>query len=92
MLLRYLKKIFYNSVAELRLYKDIGSWWELKGDAYEIDIVALCLEKDKAVAVEIKRQKKNYKPDLLEKKVEHLKHKVLPHYAITKMCLSLEDM
>lgn len=50
------------------------------------------LEKDKAVAVEIKRQKKNYKPDLLEKKVEHLKHKVLPHYAITKMCLSLEDM
>jgi len=29
---------------------------------------------------------------LLEKKVEHLKHKVLPHYAITKMCLSLEDM
>ena len=44
--------------------------------------------KDKAVAVEIKRQKKNYKPDLLEKKVEHLKHKVLPHYAITKMCLS----
>ena len=51
-----------------------------------------CLEKDKAVAVEVKRQKKNYKPDLLEKKVERLKHKILPHYMITKMCLSLEDM
>ena len=44
------------------------------------------------VAVEVKRQKKNYKPDLLEKKVERLKHKILPHYMITKMCLSLEDM
>ncbi|MCS3237767.1 hypothetical protein NXU96_22515 [Phocaeicola vulgatus] len=47
--------------------------------------------KDKAVAVEIKRQKE-LSTSLLEKKVEHLKHKVLPHYAITKMCLSLEDM
>ena len=89
---KMLERYFKQKFAESFLYKDIGSWWELKGDAYEIDIVALCLEKDKAVAVEIKRQKKNYKPDLLEKKVEHLKHKVLPHYAITKMCLSLEDM
>ena len=81
MLERYFKQKF----AESFLYKDIGN-------AYEIDIVALCLEKDKAVAVEVKRQKKNYKPDLLEKKVERLKHKILPHYMITKMCLSLEDM
>lgn len=46
MLERYFKQKF----AESFLYKDIGSWWELKGNAYEIDIVALCLEKDKAVA------------------------------------------
>lgn len=49
MLERYFKQKF----AESFLYKDIGSWWELKGNAYEIDIVALCLEKDKAVAVEV---------------------------------------
>lgn len=54
MLERYFKQKF----AESFLYKDIGSWWELKGNAYEIDIVALCLEKDKAVAVEVKRQKR----------------------------------
>ena len=54
MLERYFKQKF----AESFLYKDIGSWWELKGNAYEIDIVALCLEKDKAVAVEVKRTKK----------------------------------
>ena len=89
---KMLERYFKQKFAESFLYKDIGSWWELKGNAYEIDIVALCLEKDKAVAVEVKRQKKNYKPDLLEKKVERLKHKILPHYMITKMCLSLEDM
>lgn len=89
---KMLERYFKQKLAESYLYRDIGSWWELKGNAYEIDIVALCLEKDKALAVEVKRQKKNYKPELLDKKVEHLKQKVLPHYTIEKKCLSLEDM
>ncbi len=40
---------------------------------------------------------KNYatyfsKPELLAKKVAHLKNKLLPKYQIDTMCLTLEDM
>ena len=88
MLERYFKQQF----AESFQYRAIGSWWELKGHQNEIDIVALKLEKNQAVAAEVKRQKKNFKPELLAKKVEHLKHKLLPNYQIEMLCLSLEDM
>jgi hypothetical protein len=50
------------------------------------------LEKNQAVAAEVKRQKKNFKPELLTKKIEHLKNKMLPKYQIEMVCLSLEDM
>ena len=58
----------------------------------EIDIVGLKLEKGQAVAIEVKRQKKNFKPELFKAKVEHLKNKVLPKYEIKMGCLSLDDM
>lgn len=45
-----------------------------------------------AVAAEVKRQKKNFKPELLTTKVEHLKNKLLPDYQVEMVCLSLEDM
>lgn len=88
MLERYFKQQF----AESFQYRAIGSWWEPKGNQNEIDIVALRLEKNQAVVAEVKRQKKNFKPDLLAAKVEHLKQKLLPHYQIETRCLSLEDM
>lgn len=89
---RMLERYFKQQFAESFEYKDIGSWWELKGNLNEIDIVALKLEKNQAVVVEVKRQKKNFKPELLASKVEHLKNKVLPKYNIESMCLGLEDM
>lgn len=88
MLERYFKQQF----AESFQYRAIGSWWELKGYQNKIDIVALKLEKNQAVVAEVKRQKKNFKPELLAKKVEHLKHKLLSKYQIEVLCLSLEDM
>lgn len=88
MLERYFKQQF----AESFQYRAIGSWWELKGYQNEIDIVALKLEKNQAVVAEVKRQKKNFKPELLAKKVEHLKHKLLSKYQIEVLYLSLEDM
>ena len=88
MLERYFKQQF----AESMEYRAIGSWWEPKGYQNEIDIVALKLEKNRAVAAEVKRLKKNFKPELLSAKVEHLKHKLLPKYKIEMLCLSLEDM
>ncbi|RZF58870.1 ATP-binding protein [Sphingobacterium corticibacterium] len=88
MLERYFKQQF----AESLQYKIIGSWWEPKGHAYEIDIVGLKLEKNKAVAAEVKRQRKNFKPDLLTAKVERLKNKLLAKYEVEMRCLTLEDM
>ena len=88
MLERYFKQQF----AESFQYRAIGSWWELKGYQNEIDIVGLKLEKNQAVVAEVKRQKKNFKPELLVAKKEHLKQKLLPKYRIEMRCLSLEDM
>ena len=89
---KMLERYFMQQFAESFNYKAIGSWWELKNGQNEIDIVALKLEKNQAVAAEVKRQKKNYKPTLMASKVEHLKHKTLPKYTIDTICLSLEDM
>lgn len=89
---RMLERYFKQQFAESFEYRDIGSWWELKGNLNEIDIVALKLEKNQAVVVEVKRQKKNFKPELFASKVEHLKNKVLPKYNVEVYCLSLEDM
>jgi len=82
-----LEQYFKQQFAESFQYRNIGSWWESKGHQNEIDIVALKLEKNQAVAVEVKRQRKNFKPDLFAAKVEHLKHKLLPKYQIETQCL-----
>lgn len=87
-----LELYFKQQLAETFLYRDIGSWWELKDGQNEIDIVALKLEKNQAVAIEVKRQKKNFKPELFQQKVDRLKNKVLPRYEVEMKCLSLEDM
>ena len=89
---KILETYFKQKLAESMKYRAIGSWWEPKGVQNEIDIVALDLEKNKAIAVEVKRNKKNFKEELFLAKVEHLKNKVLPNYNIETLCLSLEDM
>jgi AAA+ ATPase superfamily predicted ATPase len=87
-----LELYFNQQFAESFQYRAIGSWWESKGAQNEIDIVALKLDKNQAVVAEVKRQKKNFKLELLNEKAEHLKHKLLPKYQIETVCLSLEDM
>ena len=89
---KILETYFKQKFAESMQYRAIGSWWEPKGAQNEIDIVALGLEKNNAMAVEVKRNKKNFKEELFLAKVEHLKNKVLPNYQIETLCLSLEDM
>ncbi len=89
---KILEIYFKQQFAENHQYRAIGSWWEPKRGQNEIDIVALKLEKNCAIVAEVKRQKKNFKPELLATKVEHLKHKLLSKYSIETICLSLEDM
>jgi AAA+ ATPase superfamily predicted ATPase len=89
---KLLEKYFRQKMSESMQFREIGSWWESKGNNNELDIVALKTEKNKAVVVEVKRQRKEFKPDLLEAKVKRLKDKVLPNYQIEAYCLCLDDM
>lgn len=89
-----LEEYFKQQFIESHEYRDIGSYWEAKKgkEQCEIDIVALKLEKNKAIAVEVKRQRKEFKSETFAEKVQHLKDKVLPKYAIEQICMTLEDM
>lgn len=86
---KMLEEYFKQKFAESFQYRAIGSWWDTRNGQDEIDIVALKLEKRQAVVAEVERQKKNFKPELLAAKVEHLKRKLLPKYQIEMICLSL---
>ena len=87
-----LELYFKQKLQESFEYRAIGSWWEPKGDQNEVDIVAITLDNKKALVAEVKRQKKNFKPQLLESKSEVLKNKVLSKYEINSLCLDIEDM
>jgi AAA+ ATPase superfamily predicted ATPase len=87
-----LERWFKQKFMESMQFVNIGSFWESKGNQNEIDIVALRLEKMKAVAIEVKRQRKNYDANNFTLKIEYLKDKVLRGYEIEQICLSLEDM
>lgn len=87
-----LELYFKQKLQESFEYRAIGSWWEPKGDQNEVDIVAITLDNKKALVAEVKRQKKNFKPQLLESKIEVLKNKVLSNYEINFLCLDIEDM
>jgi AAA+ ATPase superfamily predicted ATPase len=87
-----LEKYFRLTLAESYKYREIGSWWELHGNAYELDIVAIGLEKNTVDIFEVKRDKKRYQPELLKEKADHFKSKFFPHCDMNMKCLSLEDM
>jgi len=87
-----LELYFKQKLQESFEYRAIGSWWEPKGDQNEVDIVAVTLDNKKALVAEIKRQRKNFKPQLLESKIDVLKNKVLSKYEINSLCLDIEDM
>ena len=91
---KVLEKYFKQQFIESHEFREIGSYWEAKKgrEQCEIDIVALRLEKERAVAVEVKRQHKEFKPDVFAEKVQHLKDKVLPKCEIEQIWLTLEDM
>jgi hypothetical protein len=88
---------FRQKLRESKEYTDVGSWWNnSKGkniDQMEIDIVAIPLDNDRPIlAAEVKRQRKNFKPELLQAKIEHLKTKILPDRDIEPQILTLDDM
>lgn len=87
-----LELYFKQKMQESFEYRAIGSWWEPKGSQNKIDIVAITLDNKKAFVAEVKRQKKNFKPQLLETKIEVLKIKILNKYTVDWACLDISDM
>lgn len=87
-----LERYFKQKLAESNDYRAIGSWWEPKGVQNEIDIVAITLDNKKAIIIEVKRQRKNFKPQLFEEKIKVIKTKALNKYEIESVCWDLEDM
>lgn len=83
---------FKQKLQESFKYRAIGSWWEPKGDQNEIDIVAVTLDSKKALVAEVKRQRKNFKPQLFEGKIAALKKKALSNYDVDSICLDMTDM
>jgi hypothetical protein len=87
-----LELFFKQKILESFQYRTIGSWWEAKGTQNEVDIVAISLDNKKALVVEVKRQKKNFKPAAFQEKVELLRSKLLHNYEIETACWDMEEM
>lgn len=89
-----LEYYFRQRMAESFDFEDIGSWWEGKknSDQHEIDIVGIYVGGKKALVAEVKRQRKNFKPEAFQEKVDAIRKKVLYKYEIETKCLSMDEM
>lgn len=91
-----LEKYFREQLIEKQLYSNIGSWWEAsKGkdkEQHEIDIVAIYAHEKKVLVAEVKRQRKNFKPELFQEKVEAIRTKLFFKHEIETTCFTLDDM
>ena len=88
-----LEMYFRKKLMESKQFEQIGSWWQAKqDDPCEVDIVAIYAEEKKALVAEVKRQRKNFKPEDFQRKVEILRKKILPKYEIEPACFCLDDM
>ena len=76
----------------------IGSWWEggrskkNDNDQHEVDVVAVYYDSLKVLIAEVKRDKRNFKRQPFEEKVELLRNKYFSNYEIETRCFSLSDM
>ncbi len=92
-----LEEWFRQKLKEDGCYKEIGSWWDTtkgnKTDQYEVDVIAIPLDTNSPVLVaEVKRQGKNFKPEIFRKKVEHLRDKIFYDRETESRLFTLEDM
>ena len=88
-----LEMYFRKKLMESKQFEQIGSWWQAKqDDPCEVDIVAIYAEEKKALVAEVKRQRKNFKPEDFKRKVDILSKKILPKYEIEPTSFCLDDM
>lgn len=89
-----LEMYFRQKMIESQEFIDIGSWWAGKNnnDQNEIDIIGIYADSKRALVAEVNRQRKNFKPELLQQKIEFICTKILSKYEIESKCFTMEDM
>lgn len=91
-----LERYFRQQLSEQMIYRNIGSWWETsKGKGIpqnEVDIVAIYADNKKVLIGEVKRQRKNFKPELLQQKADMLRTKLFHKFSVETRCFTLDDM
>lgn len=89
-----LEEYFRQKLIEEGGFEAIGSWWQRKAgaDQNEIDLVAIYAGQKRALAAEIKRQGKNFKPELLQRKIAALNSAELNGFEIEGKLLTMNDM
>lgn len=91
-----LERYFRDQLREEGRYREIGAWWNHKkgkdAEQNEIDIVAIDANGTDVLLAEVKRQRKNFKPELFEQKVEMLRNKLFPKKNLKTAVLTLDDM
>ena len=95
---RELEAYFKDKLCEELPIAQIGSWWEGNrnktdgNNQYEVDIVALYHDTSKVLIAEVKRDKRNFKRQSFEEKVELLRSKYFSRCEMETKCFSLADM
>lgn len=85
---------FRQQLRESLQFRNVGAWWQAKKekDPCEIDIVAIYADNRRALVAEVKRQRKNFKPELFQEKVATIRQKLLSNFEIEAKLLTMEDM
>ena len=93
-----LEDYFKDKIVLTEPVESIGSWWDTSRKANrdneqnEVDIVATYYDEKKVLIAEVKRQRKNFRPEKFLEKVEKLRTRLFYGYAVETRCLTLEDM
>ena len=85
---------FRQQLRESLQFRNVGAWWQAKKekDPCEIDIVAIYADNSRALVAEVKRQRKNFKPEHFQEKVATIRQKLLSDFEIEAKVLTMEDM
>lgn len=87
-----LERYFRQKLTEDGGFREMGSWWEPKKEANEIDIVGLRTDGKSALVAEVKRNARNYDNKSFMAKVDQIKAKILSKYEIDTHLYTIEDM
>lgn len=89
---KQLESLFAAALKKSQQFNRIGGYWDNKGEN-EIDIVAINDLEKRILVVEVKRQKKRFKPQVLADKTNHLLQKInCSGYQVKQECFALDNL